>query len=338
MSEGRLWGPDSIGLLLIEDADGDYGVAAAELGADAAATAEETLRAALANAGCPGELPELIWVYQAPGREEAVIEGLRRTVGDRCPIIGGSSADNTVEGHWHQLGPDGVLSNGLVVAALFPSGGIGYAFQGGYEPAGPSGVVTRVGFDPSGESGIVTRSRGRQILEIDGAPAADVYNRWIGNVLDEKVATGGTILLDTTMCPLALDAGTIEGVPHYILVHPEAVSRDGSLSTFASIEEGARVYSMRGDKQRLIERAGRVASQAAARLPGGAETLAGGVVVYCAGCMLAVDEDMPRVAQQVTESFSGMPFLGCFTFGEQGCIVDRNVHGNLMISAIAFGR
>jgi hypothetical protein len=54
--------------------------------------------------------------------------------------------------------------------------------------------------------------------------------------------------------------------------------------------------------------------------------------------MLAVDEAMPNVAHEVTTSFSGKPFVGCFTFGEQGYLRDRNVHGNLMISAIAFGR
>jgi hypothetical protein len=73
-------------------------------------------------------------------------------------------------------------------------------------------------------------------------------------------------------------------------------------------------------------------------LPGGPESLAGGLMVYCAGCMLAVDSRMPEVASKVAEAFSGTPFLGCFTFGEQGCVVERNVHGNLMISAIAFGR
>jgi hypothetical protein len=332
MNQAQLWGANSIGLLLIDDADGDYGVAAAEFGADAAATAEATLHAALADAGCPGELPELIWVYQAPGREEAVLEGLRRIVGDRCPIIGGSSADNTVEGYWRQLGPDGVLANGLVVAALFPSGGMGYAFQGGYEPAGPSGIVTGVSGANGGGGG------GREIISIDNAPAAETYDRWIGNTLGPKVAQGGNILLETTMCPLALDAGAVEGVPHYLLVHPEAVGAGGSLKTFAEIEEGSRIFSMRGDKQRLVERAGRVASEAASRLPGGAASVAGGLVVYCAGCMLAVGEAMPNVTQKVTEGFSGMPFLGCFTFGEQGSFVDRNVHGNLMISAIAFGR
>jgi hypothetical protein len=338
MTEQQLWGRQSIGLLLIDDSDGDYGAASVRLGDDPVGSAEKALHAALDSAGCAGELPELIWIFQAPGHEEEVIEGLRRVVGDRCPIIGGSSADNTVEGNWHQIGPGGVMTDGLTVAVLFPSGGIGYSFQGGYEPAGPSGIVTRIGYDATGASGIVTKARGREIAEIDGLPASQIYNGWIGCSLDDKLDSGGNILSDTTMWPLAVDAGQIEGIPHYILIHPDAITSTGALTTFASIEEGTRVYSMRGEKRQLVERAGRVAAQAAAEIPGGPSNLAGGLVVYCAGCMLAVDDRMPDVVNMVSESFHGQPFLGCFTFGEQGCIVDRNVHGNLMISAIAFGR
>ena len=72
-----------------------------------------------------------------------MIEGLRRVVGDRCPIIGGSAADNAVAGKWRQIGPDGPMNDGLVVGVVFSSGGIGFAFQGGYEPSGHNGVVTR---------------------------------------------------------------------------------------------------------------------------------------------------------------------------------------------------
>jgi hypothetical protein len=34
----------------------------------------------------------------------------------------------------------------------------------------------------------------------------------------------------------------------------------------------------------------------------------------------------------------GAPFLGAFTFGEQGAITDgANRHGNLMVSGLVFG-
>lgn len=338
MNQGHLWNAESIGILAIDDAAGDYGVGAAPCGDDPAAAAQHALAHALDAAGCPGELPELVWLFQTPGHEEAVVEGLRSVIGDRCPIVGGSSADNSVSGEWRQIGPGGVMMDGIVIGVLFPSGGIGCSFQGGYEPAGPSGVITRLGFEASGANGIATRTNGRRIAEIDGKPAATVFNDWVGGSLGERLSEGGNILLDTTMCPLAIDAGKVDGVPHYVLIHPETITADGALTTFAAIEEGAQIFSMRGNRQNLIERAGRVAAQAASALPSGASSLAGGIVVYCAGCMLAVDDEMDQVVESVRDSFGDAPFLGCFTFGEQGRIADRNVHGNLMISAVAFGR
>ncbi|MCB1675697.1 MAG: FIST C-terminal domain-containing protein [Halioglobus sp.] len=338
MSEAGLGGAGSIGLLLIADNNGDYGSAAVQLESDPSGRAEQALHAALAAADCAGELPELIWIYQAPGQEEAVIAGLRRVVDDRCPIIGGSSADNAVAGDWRQLGPDGPMTDGLVVAVLFSSGGIGFAFQGGYEPTGASGVVTGVIHDPPADGEHIARVSGRRIRAIDGEPAAEVYNRWIGGVLTEKLDTGGSILADTTMYPLGIDTGKVDGVTHYLLVHPEAIVQDRALSTFAAVEEGTRIHGMRGDKDRLVQRAGKVAAAAAQALPGGSQNLAGGLIVYCGGCMLAVGGEMPQIAAAVSASFNGMPFMGCFTFGEQGCVLERNVHGNLMISAVAFGR
>jgi hypothetical protein len=325
MTEGGLGGRGSVGLLLIDDPDGAYGSAATPLGDDPAGAAQCALERALAAADSPGELPELIWIYQSPGFEEAVVEGLRDVVGDRCPVIGGSSADHDVAGRWRQLGPDGPLTDGLVVGVLFTSGGIGFGFQGGYEP--------------TGRSGIVTENDGRHILTIDGEPAAQVYDRWIGGGLDPRVlAEGGTILAATTMSPLAVGAGHIGEVAHYRLVHPETVTAQGGLTRFAQVERGARVYGMRGDRERLVQRVGRVADAAIASLPGGADELAGGLVVYCGGCMLAVGDAVGRVAATAAARFGGAPYLGCFTFGEQGVILDRNVHANLMISAIAFAR
>jgi len=337
MTDARLWGNDAIGLLAICDAEGQYGAAAVPFADDPAAAAEAALHAALAQASCPGELPALIWVYQAPGREEEAMDGLRHIVGDRCPIIGGSSADDDGSGRWHQIGPDGVLENGIAVAVLFSSGGISYAFQGGYEPAGPSGIVTRVGRDDSGKRGVHPGVRSRELVEIDGRPAALVYDEWTGNILGEKATSGGNIFEQTTMHPLAVQTGDIEGVPHYLLIHPKAVTSSGGLTTFAAIEQGTRVYSMRGNKQQLAERGGHVAAQAVAQLPDGPDSFAGGLVVYCVGCQRTVREQMPAVALGVKESFRQSPFLGCFTLGEQGCITGRNTHGNLMISAVAFG-
>jgi hypothetical protein len=40
----------------------------------------------------------------------------------------------------------------------------------------------------------------------------------------------------------------------------------------------------------------------------------------------------------LSASVGGKPFLGAFTFGEQGCFVGgENRHGNLMIATLVFG-
>src|SRR3546814_77861 len=181
------------------------------------------------------------------------------------------------------------MEDGIVVGVLFSSGGIGTAFQGGYEPTGVNGIVTGLGYD-SGESGIVTTGTGRHISGIDGEPAAVVYDRWTdGSLPRDALRDGGNILGATTMVPLGISEGRIDEVTHYRLIHPDAITPDQGLTTFAQVEKGARVFGMRGDRERLVQRVGRVASAAIGSLPGGTSEVAGGLVVYCAGCRLAVE-------------------------------------------------
>jgi hypothetical protein len=216
------------------------------------------------------------------------------------------------------------MSDGLVVGVLFPSSPIGYAFQSGYEPAGPSGVITAV--------------TGREILSIDGVPAASVYNQWTGGRINAQVAHGGSILTDSTMHPLATDSGRVDGVSHYLLIHPESATATGGLRTFRNAESGARLYAMKGDRGRLVDRAGRVAEQAVGLLAPTRSETAGALVVYCGGCKMAIGEAIHGVSAAVASQLGNAPFIGCFTFGEQGRLLGRNVHGNLMISTIAFSR
>lgn len=53
--------------------------------------------------------------------------------------------------------------------------------------------------------------------------------------------------------------------------------------------------------------------------------------------MLTVQPKMDEVASYVSAALNDTPFIGDFTFGEQGCFVGHeNTHGNLMISIVAF--
>ena len=95
---------------------------------------------------------------------------------------------------------------------------------------------------------------------------------------------------------------------------------------------------MEGTEDNLVHRAPRVAENALEMARLDKQHISGALVIYCAGCMLTVQERMTEVADGLREALGGKPFLGTFTFGEQGCFIGgSNHHGNLMISVVVFG-
>ncbi len=306
----------------LRDRDGSFGVGAAPLGDDPRAAAALALQRALDAAGRPGEMPALVWLTSAPGHEEACIAGLEAILGRDVPIVGGSAADDAVAGGWYLLTRDTTLGTGIVVSALFPSGRIVSTFQSGYAPTATIGVATR--------------ASGRVLHEIDGQPAAAVYNHWSDGAITHALA-GGNVLASTTLTPLGRHVGEAGGVPYYRLAHPATVRPDGSIEMFADIAVGDTLVLMRGEPEALITRAGRVAADACTLAGVQPDAVAGALVIFCAGCMLAVREHLDQVVHGLREQLGAAPFLGCFTFGEQGCFIGgENRHGNLMISVTLF--
>ena len=60
-------------------------------------------------------------------------------------------------------------------------------------------------------------------------------------------------------------------------------------------------------------------------------------MIYCAGCMLAIETDLTLMINDLRRSHPHLPIMAMYTFGEQGCFLDgKSRHGNLMISALVF--
>lgn len=311
----------AVGAFAIWDAAGSYGTASRDLGIDACAAAREATEAALAAADRSGEIPDLVWLTVAPGREELVIEGIREVIGPDAIIVGGSSADNDVGGAWAQFGPDATHQDGIVVSVLFPSTPFSSDYQSGYAPTGTNGLVTR--------------ADGRRLHEIDHEPAAEAYHRWTGGAVPLAGDEDLSILADATLWPIGRITRHVAGVPFHLLAHPAVAHRDGSLELFANLSVGDRIWQMQGSADSLVARAGRVARQARDGIRGEA---AGALVVYCGGCMLSVRDRMDEVHAGIDAALGSVPWLGVFTFGEQGVPTGgRAKHGNLMISCTVFG-
>ena len=310
------------GALAIWDPDGSYGTASADLGGDARSAASRAVEEALAAADRAGEVPEMVWLTVAPGREEQVLDGLHAVVGPETLIVGGSSADNDVIGGWAQFGPGGCHGDGIVVSVLFPSRPITSFYQSGYAPTGDSGLVTAI--------------EGRRLTQIDDTSAASVYKRWTGGTVPMAVDAPISILSKATLWPLGRVTREVAGVPFHLLAHPATANPDGSLDLFADLTEGDRIWQMQGTADSLVARAGRIASHA--RNNAGDE-ISGALVVYCGGCMLAVRDRMEEVHAGVKTALGEAPWLGVFTFGEQGVPTGGAAeHGNLMISCTVIAR
>lgn len=317
-------GDRRLSILAIYDAAGSYGVASvrqdpAQIRQQAAAT----VMTAIANAGRDAELPSLIWCMQAPGYEEQIICGIQQVVGDQVPILGGSAADDDVSGKWSQFDGQRLGHNLLVIAVLYPTVPISSYFSSGYSTVNNGGTVSAV--------------QGRRILEINQQPAVQVYNQWLQQV-GKPAIEPGVVISACTFHPIGRQLSA-QDIPFSLLSLPTNVAADGSIELLTEFQQGDQILLMQGSKEQLVRRGAHVVRVAAnnLRLQHHVEPAAA-LIVYCAGCMLAVRDQITEVQQSLTDSLPGVPYLVAFTFGEQGCFADGfNRHGNLMISAVMFG-
>jgi hypothetical protein len=203
-------------------------------------------------------------------------------------------------------------------------------------PSTPFGCAFESGYAPTAQRGTVTAAEGRRLLRIDDRPAAEVYAEWTAGRIPAPASGSRSILSEATLSPLGRKQTEIAGIPLHLLAHPAIAHADGSLELFADVRPGEDLCLMEGSETSLVQRAGRIAWTRRDKLGGVA--VAGALMVYCGGCMLAIRERMDEVAAGVAESLGGAPFLGVFSFGEQGEMLDGDSeHGNLMISCTCFG-
>lgn len=331
VTSAGLHGIDKPGVAVwaISDPEGTYGTGICAIDSDVATATCQALDQALAQASRQGEMPDLVWLHVTPGYEEQAIKTIDEQFSGNVPIVGGSPADEAIAGNWSCFAGQDAIGCGVALAVLFPSGRIAYSFQSGY--------------GPTDHEGVVTASQGRKLMEIDGRPAAEVYNEWTGGaVRDALEAGGGNVLASTTLFPLSMRVGFIAGhdskqIPYYVLLHPDTVGEDGSLSLFAEPCTGEAIRMMSGTSNSLVMRAGGVPRDAMLQGDFDAHEIVGGLMIFCAGCMLTVGDRLVDASDQMAAAFGGKPFAGGFTFGEQGCFVGgENRHGNLMVSSVVF--
>jgi len=259
-----------------------------------------------------GGPPTLFLVTSPPGSEEAVVASISRKY-PGVPIVGGSPADNTIEGKWQVFANGRVMPQSAVVAALYVPGRVGRAFGSGYRP---TRIRARAG------------AEGRLLKTLDGRPALDVYAEWTGKRREDLIGDW-KLLGECLLAPLATPVQDT-----YLIKHLAVGNEDGTIGAFAEFAEGEEVVLMEATADEIISAAGEVVRQAAQ----GMKEIRAVFLVHCAGRRVALGDRIGEVVGAVKSVIGDAPFLGFCSFGEQGMLVPGvNLHGNLMLSALVLG-
>lgn len=309
----------SFGLMLFAGSDLEFRAGSAQLDGDSEAAGRKAATA------LGDGVPRIVLYGSSPGDEESILAGVTSVLG-AVPIFGGSAADHAIAGEWQVFTNDGTSTNAVSLAAIYGDFLVGTHFLTPYVP--------------TGKSVRVTRAEGRRLVELDAQPAAEALVEWVGESVRPQATSGGNVLAQTALRPFGIKKAN----GFHLTVHPARVDADGAVDVFASIPEGTEICAMESTAEELVDSLGALIAQA--KVDGGfpssdgaVSNVAGGVLIYCAGCAGAVGEALHEAVRvKWAEAFGDSPLLGMCTFGEQGTLADVGaVHANLSMSLVLFG-
>jgi hypothetical protein len=165
------------------------------------------------------------------------------------------------------------------------------------------------GWDTFGVSRKITRSSGNELFELDGRPALDLYERYLG---EEAHGLPGTGLL------YPLKIWHPEFPSHEVVRTVLAVNRQARSMTFAGdVPQGSRAQLMRGEFDRLAAGGAQAARQAALQHCDAAAPGSVALLVSCIGRKLLMGQRIEDEIQAVAENLPpGVVRAGFYSYGE----------------------
>ena len=285
-----------------------------ELAADPAAAARQAVGEAIAKTQLT---PRLCLVLSTIGGAEAsvILDDLRTALGPGIPIIGGGAAPRDPAAE-----PDGGTSlefEGDVVATdalalLLFAGPLAFSF----------GVET--GWRGVGPRAVVTRASPVAVFEIDGRPALEFYERYVGEG-QPPVANPLAVYEDATS-------------DRFYLRTPVAYDREsGSIGFFGAVPEGATVQITVAATDQIFEGTRASISEALAAFPPGVKPDAA-LLFSCATRKYLLGTRAGREIDVVRDVLGlGVPVGGLYCMGEIAPTVsiDRTrFHNATMVSLL----
>lgn len=225
----------------------------------------------------------------------ALVEGIKSRIGSDVVLTGGLAGDG-IDFKTTLVGADAPPRPGRVAAVGFYGAtiSIGHGSAGGWSEFGPTRLITR--------------SESNVLYELDGKPALDLYERYLGP--DAENLPSSALLY-----PLMIKDSNRPG--HSVVRTILAVDRDKRTMTFAGdVPQGYTAQLMRGHFDRLADGAGEAGRQAAIALgKPGSESAA--ILVSCIGRRLLMGQGISDEILAAQEML-GMETkcVGFYSYGE----------------------
>ena len=226
-----------------------------------------------------------------------LVNGLVSAIGSAVPLTGGLAGDGA-DFTETLVGGDCVPQSRLVVGVGF----YGKAIRIGHGSAG--------GWDLFGPRRQVTRSDGNVLFELDGEPALDLYERYLGP--EECKGLPGSALL------FPIQVHDTEQPDSAVVRTVLTVDHDTRSMTFAGdVPQGWTAQLMRGTFDRLAEGAADAARQARAGLKAGKDDHQFSILVSCIGRRLLMGQHTSDETEAVgLELGADTLRLGFYSYGE----------------------
>jgi two-component system, cell cycle sensor histidine kinase and response regulator CckA len=252
----------------------------------------------------------------ATSRSFEILEAIKLKSLGRLPVFGASTADDwRMEENFVLLGEE-ALPDSMLLAV--------------FETQLQFGIAMDHGFIPTRCQTTVTRCEGHEVLELDGAPAAEVYARVVGSA---RGALEGKHLTRTTGHTM----GILDPMGQYSINVANFFTARGGVN-FTMPVPASTVLTLMKPSNETTFLAGKDALRKAL-MRGGIADPGLSLMAYCALRPWILGVKSQEEVQIMAGMLAGSPLVGFGSFGEQGVGDDGTVrHNDAVISVLVLGK
>jgi hypothetical protein len=281
---------DSLTLLLFcSDEVEFYAAVGRHVSQDPIAIAQATAAGALAKLTRPPQLcitiPESLTTSGV-----AILEGLKQGLGQKFPIIGGTTGDQWKFQCTYQFFGQEVLSDTVPILLLAGNFLFGQGVSSGWTPVGKKSLATKV--------------QGNTLYEVDGQPVLEFYRDYLGDIRPSLEYRLAVFEPNSSHWYMRSANGSFN-------------QENGSINFFADIPEGAQVQVVEANRDHIVSAAQTSMLQALQTYPGRQPTTA--LFFSCTGRMRVLGtrtKEEYEIAKACADTVTTC--CGFYTYGEIG--------------------